>query len=67
MAVTDAKDGRQVERVAIGKGPDGAALDPQARVLFSSYCKFGTPIVVQEDDPEHVRVVQILVTQHTPA
>lgn len=65
MAVTDAKDGHQVARIAIGEGPDGAGFDPQAQVAFSSNGKSGTLTVVREDDPEHFRVVQTLATQRS--
>lgn len=65
MAISDAKDGRQVALVAIGEGPDGAGFDPQARVAFSSNGKSGTLTVVHEDDPEHFRVVQTLATQRS--
>jgi YVTN family beta-propeller protein len=65
MAVTDANDGRQVARVAIGEGPDGAGFDPQAQMAFSSNGKSGTLTVVHEDEPEHFRVVQTLATQRS--
>jgi DNA-binding beta-propeller fold protein YncE len=62
MVVTDASSGRQVARVAIGEGPDGAAFDPQAQEAFSPNGRSGTLSVVHEDDPEHYRVVQTLDT-----
>lgn len=65
MAVTDAGDGRQVARVAIGDGPDGAGFDPRAQVAFSANGKSGTLTVVHEDDPEHFRVLQTLATQRS--
>lgn len=65
MAVTDANDGRQIARVAIGEGPDGAGFDPQTQMAFSSNGKSGTLTVVHEDDPEHFRVVQTLATQRS--
>lgn len=65
MAVTDANNGRQVARVAIGEGPDGAGFDPQAQMAFSANGKSGTLTVVHEDDPEHFRVVQTLVTRRS--
>ena len=63
MVVTDAASGRQVARVAIDEGPDGAEFDPQAQAVFSPNGKSGTLTVVHEDDPEHFRVVQTLATQ----
>jgi YVTN family beta-propeller protein len=63
MAITDARTGRQVARIDIGEGPDGAAFDPQAQLAFSPNGKSGTLTLVHEDDPEHFRVVQTLATQ----
>ena len=63
MAITDADSGRQVARVAIGEGPDGAAFDPATQMAFSPNGKSGTLTVVHEDDPDHFRVVQTLATQ----
>jgi YVTN family beta-propeller protein len=63
MIVTDAVTGRQVARVSIDEGPDGAVFDPQAQSVFSPNGKSGTLTVVREEDPEHFRVVQTLVTQ----
>jgi DNA-binding beta-propeller fold protein YncE len=64
MVVTDSADGRQVARVAIGKGPDGAAFDPQRGLAFSSNGE-GTLTVVHEDDPEHFSVVENVPTQRS--
>ena len=63
MAITDADSGRQVARVAIDEGPDGAAFDPATQMAFSPNGKSGTLTVVHEDDPDHFRVVQTLATQ----
>jgi DNA-binding beta-propeller fold protein YncE len=63
MAVTDSTNGRQVASVPIGKGPDGAAFDPQLGLAFSSNGRDGTLTVVHEDDPDHFSVVQTLATQ----
>lgn len=63
MAVTDARDGRQIALLAIGEGPDGAGFDARAQMAFSSNGKSGTLTVVHEDDPDHFRVVQTLPTQ----
>lgn len=63
MAVTDSTNGRQVASVPIGKGPDGAAFDPQFGLAFSSNGQDGTLTVVHEDDPDHFSVVQTLATQ----
>ena len=63
MAVTDSTNGHQVASVPIGKGPDGAAFDPQLGLAFSSNGQDGTLTVVHEDDPDHFSVVQTLATQ----
>jgi YVTN family beta-propeller protein len=63
MAITDAHSGRQVARVAIDEGPDGAEFDEQTQNAFSPNGKSGTLTVVHEDDAEHFRVVQTLATQ----
>jgi len=63
MAITDADNGRQVARVAIGEGPDGAAFDAATQTAFSPNGKSGTLTVVHEDDPDHFRVMQTLATQ----
>lgn len=63
MIVTDASSGRQVASLAIGEGPDGAAFDPERQDAFSANGQSGNLTVVHEDDPEHFRVIQTLVTQ----
>lgn len=63
MVVTDAGSGRQIARVAIDEGPDGAEFDAQTQDVFSPNGKSGTLTVVHEDDAEHFRVVQTLPTQ----
>lgn len=63
MAITDAGSGRQVARVGIGEGPDGAAFDPATQTVFSPNGKSGTLTIVHEDDPTHFHVMQTLATQ----
>lgn len=63
MVITDANDGRQVARVAIDEGPDGAEFDSEKRLVFIPCGKSGTLSIVQEDDPDHFRVMQTLTTQ----
>lgn len=63
MSITDAHNGRQVARVEIGSGPDGAVFDTQRQLAFSPNGRAGTLSVVHEDDPEHFRVTQTLTTQ----
>jgi YVTN family beta-propeller protein len=63
MVVTDASDGRQVAKLSIGEGPDGAAFDPASQDAFAPNGQSGTLSVVHEDDPEHFHVSQTLATQ----
>ncbi len=65
MVVTDARDGRQVARITIGEGPDGAGFDVESQMAFSSNGKSGTLTVVHEDNPEQFHVAQTLVTQRS--
>ena len=65
MVVTDARDGRQVARVGIDEGPDGAVFDPQSQTTFVPNGKSGTLTVIHEDDPSHFHVVQTLPTQRS--
>jgi DNA-binding beta-propeller fold protein YncE len=63
MAVTDARTGRHVASVPIGKGPDGAAFDLERGLIFSPNGADGTLTVVHEDDPDHYHVVANVTTQ----
>lgn len=63
MIVTDSSDGHRVASVPIGRGPDGAAFDASRGLVFSSNGADGTLTVVHEDDPQHFRVVDNVVTQ----
>lgn len=63
MAVTDARSGKLVARVPIGKGPDGAAFDSARGLLFSPNGKDGTLTVIHEDDPDHYSVIANVATQ----
>ncbi|SFR89005.1 40-residue YVTN family beta-propeller repeat-containing protein [Dyella sp. OK004] len=62
MVVTDARDGHQVAKLPIGKGPDAAAFDPQAKLVFSSNGE-GTLTVVRQDDADHYTVAANVPTQ----
>ena len=62
MIVTDAGNGHQVAKVAIGKGPDAAAFDPQTRLVYSSNHD-GTLTIVHQDDADHYTVLANVVTQ----
>ena len=65
MVVTDSVNGRQVAKLAIGKGPDAAAFDPKSGLVFSSNGEDGTLTVVHEDDADHYRPVATVATQVT--
>jgi YVTN family beta-propeller protein len=63
LVVTDAVSGRHVAEVPIGKGPDAAGFDPERRLIFSSNGQDGTLTIIHEDDPDHFRVVDTVMTQ----
>ncbi len=63
MVITAANNGRQVARVAIDEGPDGAEFDADRQLVFIPCGKSGTLKIVHEDDPNHFRVAQTLATQ----
>jgi YVTN family beta-propeller protein len=63
MAVTDSATGRQVARVAIGEGPDGAAYDADIGFVFSSNGTDGTLTVIHQETPDQYRVVATVQTQ----
>jgi DNA-binding beta-propeller fold protein YncE len=62
MVVTDAATGRQVAQVAIGAGPDAAAVDPARGLAFSSNGE-GTLTIVRTDAADHYSVAGTLPTQ----
>lgn len=62
MAVTDARDGHQVARVAIGEGPDGAAFDAGLGLVFASNGE-GTLTVLRDAGDDHYQTVQTLQTR----
>ena len=63
MVVTDSASGRQIARVAIGAGPDGAAFDPDLGFAFSSNGADGTLTVIHQDTPDSYRVIATVQTQ----
>jgi YVTN family beta-propeller protein len=62
MIVTDSTNGKQVASLAIGNGVDAAAFDAQRHLVFSSNGE-GTLTIIHQDDADHYRVVDNLVTQ----
>jgi YVTN family beta-propeller protein len=63
MAVTDSLTGKQVFRVAIGRGPDAAAFDSELGFVFSSNGIDGTLTVIHEDTPDQYQVIATVQTQ----
>ena len=63
MAVTDSLTGKQVFRVAIGRGPDAAAFDSELGFVFSSNGIDGTLTVIHQDTPDQYRVIATVQTQ----
>jgi DNA-binding beta-propeller fold protein YncE len=62
MAVTDARTGRQVAKVAIGEGPDAAEYDAAHALVLSSNGG-GTLSVIHQDSADHYRVATTVPTQ----
>jgi hypothetical protein len=63
MTVTDSLTGKQVFRVAIGRGPDAAAFDGEFGFVFSSNGIDGTLTVIHQDTPDQYRVIATVQTQ----
>jgi DNA-binding beta-propeller fold protein YncE len=63
MAVTDARSGRHVANIAIGKGPDGAAFDAGRGLIFSPNGQDGTLTVIHEDTADSYSVLATVATQ----
>jgi len=63
MAVTDSLTGKQVARVVIGRGPDGAVFDADLGLVFSSNGLDGTLTVIHEETPDEYRVAATVTTQ----
>jgi YVTN family beta-propeller protein len=63
MTVTDSLTGKQVFRVAIGRGPDAAAFDSELGFVFSSNGIDGTLTVIHQDTPDQYRVIATVQTQ----
>ena len=63
MAITDAKTGRHVASVPIGKGPDAVAFDASRQEIFSPNGQDGTVTVVKQSDADHYSVAATVETQ----
>lgn len=62
MVIMDAKTGRVITSVPIGRGVDGAAFDAISKRAYSSNGD-GTLTVVQEENPNTFKVLENIVTQ----
>lgn len=62
LVVTDPGSGRQVDRVAVGKGPDGVTFDDRRHLLYSTGGEAGTLSIVRQEDADHYRLVQTVPT-----
>lgn len=63
LVVTDVASGKQVARVPIGEGPDGAAFDAATHLLFVPGGRSGTLTVIRQLSPDRYEVAQTLATE----
>ncbi len=62
MAISDARAGRLVTTVPIGRGVDACRFDPDTRLAFASNGE-GTITVIREESPDKFTVVANVVTK----
>ena len=62
LVVVDADSGREVAGAPIGLGTDSAAFDPVHKRVLSANGRSGTLSVIQQDDPDHYRLVDEMTT-----
>lgn len=62
MIITDYTTGKVIATPDIGKGPDGAAFDPETGLAFSPNGQDGTLTVIKEETPGQFKVVQTVTT-----
>lgn len=62
LAVIDAKTGKEVANVPIGKGNDAVAFDPKRQRIFSSNGQDGTLTVIHEQSPTQFDVLATIPT-----
>jgi hypothetical protein len=63
MAVVDAGNGHLVATLPIGDGPDAVVFDDASSTIYSSNGESGTITAIHEDDPDHYKVKNTIVTQ----
>jgi len=63
LVVTDVSNGKQVARVPIGEGPDGAVFDAAKQTIFVPGGRSGTLTVINENSPDVYEVAQTLTTE----
>lgn len=64
LIVTDANDGHQVAKVAVGKEPDAVAYDAATHTIFSP-SREGVLNVIHQDDADHYSPVATVPTMKT--
>jgi YVTN family beta-propeller protein len=62
MVVMDARNGKVITSLPIGKGVDAAVFDPVNNLIFAS-CGDGTTTIIQEISIDSFHVAQLLKTQ----
>jgi YVTN family beta-propeller protein len=62
MAITDYTTGKVIATPDIGKGPDGAAFDPETGLAFSPNGRDGTLTVIKEEPDRQFKVVETVPT-----
>jgi DNA-binding beta-propeller fold protein YncE len=62
MVMMDSASGKVVTTVPIGPGVDANSYDPETKLAFASCGGDGTVIIAHEDNPDTLKVVQVLQT-----
>lgn len=65
FAVTDARTGRHVASVPIGKGPDAVTFDPLLHIVFRSNGEDGTLTVIRQQSADRYSVLANVTTQRS--
>jgi DNA-binding beta-propeller fold protein YncE len=61
MVILDSNNGRAIDSVPIGPGPDDSAYDPETRLIYTSNGD-GTVSVVQQDSPDKYHLLETVKT-----